>query len=80
MRRANIFRILVGVVLIRLSAQVGRVEERNPTNEVEEAIKQRAIDSFQVLRADSFVFTMRALFAFSQGFKYSMVIKKEAKC
>jgi len=34
MRRVNIFRILVGVILVGLSAQVGWVEERNPTKEV----------------------------------------------
>ena len=33
----------MGVVLVGLSAQVGWVEERNPTIEVDEAARERAI-------------------------------------
>jgi len=39
MRGLKILRILVGVVLVGLSAQVGWVEERNPTNEVDETTR-----------------------------------------
>ena len=46
MRRSNIFRVLLGIVLVGLSAQVGWVEERNPTNEVDEAARERVVEAY----------------------------------